>query len=140
MRRLLALKYPVCRHIKTRASQTSSRYPISRLPISETVRDAERPVPSSGYSGAMSGELPKVTLVPGDGVVVRTPAFFCVVAAAVPAEVLDAIADIESAVETPEGVTRRGRHLARAIRPAGWPAPEVDIAFAAIDRVGIAAF
>ncbi len=98
-------------------------------------------MPSPGYSGEMSGELPKVTLVPGDGVVIRTPAFFCVVAAAVPAEVLDAIADIESAVETPEGVTRRGRHLARAIAQLVASADdEVDIAFAATDRVGIAAF
>ena len=63
----------------------------------------------------MSGvEYPRVTLVPGDGVVIRTPAFFCVVAAGTPEPVLAAIAGIESDVETPDGVTRRGRHLVRA--------------------------
>ena len=86
-------------------------------------------------------ELPKVTLVPGDGVVIRTPAFFCVVAAGVPDEVLTAIADIESVVETPDGVTRRGRHLVRAIAQLVATADdEIDIAFAATDRVGVAAY
>ncbi|GAB05423.1 hypothetical protein GOAMR_34_00900 [Gordonia amarae NBRC 15530] len=82
-----------------------------------------------------------MTLVPGDGVVIRKPAFFCVVAAGVSDEMLAAIADIESVVETPDGVTRRGRHLVRAIAQLVATADdEIDIAFAATDRVGVAAF
>ncbi len=90
----------------------------------------------------MSGvEYPRVTLVPGDGVVIRTPAFFCVVAAGTPEPVLAAIAGIESDVETPDGVTRRGRHLVRAIAQLVATADDdIDMAFAATDRVGIAAF
>ena len=80
-------------------------------------------------------------MVAGDGVVIRKPAFFCVVAAGVPDAVLTAIADIEAVVETPDGVTRRGRHLARAIAQlVGTADDEIDIAFAATDRVGVAVF
>ncbi len=85
---------------------------------------------------------PTVTLIPGAGIVIRKPAFLCLIADTVPAAFITDLLDIESAVSVPDSAPpRRGRHLVRALAQLVLTADEqIDIAFAAPDNVGIAIF
>ncbi|GAA1481516.1 hypothetical protein GCM10009624_19560 [Gordonia sinesedis] len=86
---------------------------------------------------------PTVTLVPGTGIVIRQPAFLCVLGDAA-RSLLGDILTIQDAVDTPDRTPRRGRHVVRALAQLVATAdPDiggVDIGFAAPDTVGIAIF
>ena len=91
--------------------------------------------------GDIPSVTPTVTLIPGAGIVIRTPAFLCLTNDAVPASFLTDLLDIESAVVVPDSAPRRGRHLVRALAQLVATADDpVDIAFAAPDNAGIAIF
>ncbi|EON30968.1 forkhead-associated protein [Gordonia terrae C-6] len=91
--------------------------------------------------GDIPSVTPTVTLIPGAGVVIRTPAFLCLMADTVPTSFTTDLLDIESAVSVPDSMPRRGRHLVRALAQLVATADEpVDIAFAAPDSAGIAIF
>ena len=91
--------------------------------------------------GDIPSVTPTVTLIPGGGIVIRTPAFLCLTNDAVPASFLTDLLDIESAVVVPDSAPRRGRHLVRALAQLVATADDpVDIAFAAPDNAGIAIF
>ncbi|MGV9824175.1 FHA domain-containing protein [Gordonia sp. NPDC003429] len=88
--------------------------------------------------------IPTVTLVPGSGIVIRKPAFLCVLGAQW-ASLVPQILALEESVAVPDRRPRRGRHMVRALAQLvatiddenGEP---VDIAFAAPDNVGIAIY
>ena len=91
--------------------------------------------------GDIPSVTPTVTLIPGAGIVIRKPAFLCLIADTVPAAFITDLLDIESAVSVPDSAPRRGRHLVRALAQLVLTADEqIDIAFAAPDNVGIAIF
>lgn len=91
--------------------------------------------------GDIPSVTPTVTLIPGAGIVIRTPAFLCLTNDAVPVSFLTDLLDIESAVVVPDSAPRRGRHLVRALAQLVATADDpVDIAFAAPDNAGIAIF
>lgn len=91
--------------------------------------------------GDIPSVTPTVTLIPGAGVVIRRPAYLCLMNDAVPASFLTDLLDIESAVAVPDSAPRRGRHLVRALAQLVATAEgPVDIAFAAPDSAGIAIF
>ena len=91
--------------------------------------------------GDIPSVTPTVTLIPGEGVVIRKPAFLCLISDTVPAAFITDLLDIESAVSVPDSAPRRGRHLVRALAQLVLTADEqIDIAFAAPDNVGIAIF
>ncbi|PKZ63644.1 forkhead-associated protein [Gordonia terrae] len=91
--------------------------------------------------GDIPSVTPTVTLIRGEGVVIRTPAFLCLLNDTVPASFLTDLLDIESAVSVPDSAPRRGRHLVRALAQlVATAADPVDIAFAAPDSAGIAIF
>ncbi|MHC3002641.1 FHA domain-containing protein [Gordonia sp. GN26] len=91
--------------------------------------------------GDIPSVTPTVTLIPGAGIVIRKPAFLCLISDTVPAAFITDLLDIESAVSVPDSAPRRGRHLVRALAQLVLTADEqIDIAFAAPDNVGIAIF
>ncbi|WP_439032133.1 FHA domain-containing protein [Gordonia terrae] len=91
--------------------------------------------------GDIPSVTPTVTLIPGAGIVIRKPAFLCLVADTVPASFVTDVLDIESAVSVPDSAPRRGRHLVRALAQLVANADDpVDIGFAAPDNAGIAIF
>lgn len=95
--------------------------------MSETTRAAKGP----------DGEQVRVSLVPGDGVVIGKPDFLCVLgpeSAALVEQVLALPGKLERA-----DAGRRGRRLARGIAElvAAADLDEADVAFAAPDSVGI---
>ncbi|WHU45730.1 FHA domain-containing protein [Gordonia sp. L191] len=93
------------------------------------------PVPSPGVT-------PLVTLVPGSGIVIRKPAFLCVLGDNARALLPDILA-IEDAVATADRMPRRGRHVVRAVAQLAATADldqVADIGFAAPDSVGIAIY
>lgn len=85
---------------------------------------------------------PTVTLVPGSGIVIRKPAFLCVLGESSRVLLPDILA-IETSVATPDRMPRRGRHVVRAlaqlVATADLDQP-ADIGFAAPDSVGIAIY
>ncbi|WP_448222003.1 FHA domain-containing protein [Gordonia iterans] len=98
--------------------------------MSETTRAASGP----------DGEQVRVSLVPGDGVVIRKPDFLCVLgpqSAALAEQVLALPGKLERA-----DAGRRGRRLARGVAElvAAADLDEADVAFAAPDSVGITLF
>ncbi|GAB83445.1 FHA domain-containing protein, partial [Gordonia rubripertincta] len=91
--------------------------------------------------GDIPSVTPTVTLIPGAGIVIRKPAFLCLISDTVPAAFITDLLDVESAVSVPDSAPRRGRHLVRALAQLVLTADEqIDIAFAAPDNVGIAIF
>lgn len=91
--------------------------------------------------GDIPSVTPTVTLIPGAGIVIRKPAFLCLISDTVPAAFITDLLDVESAVSIPDSAPRRGRHLVRALAQLVLTADEqIDIAFAAPDNVGIAIF
>ncbi|WP_238423596.1 FHA domain-containing protein [Gordonia sp. 'Campus'] len=91
--------------------------------------------------GDIPSVTPTVTLIPGAGIVIRKPAFLCLVSDAVPASFVTDVLDIESAASVPDSAPRRGRHLVRALAQLVANADDpVDIGFAAPDNAGIAIF
>ncbi|MFT3661069.1 MAG: FHA domain-containing protein [Gordonia sp. (in: high G+C Gram-positive bacteria)] len=95
---------------------------------------------STGETPGRDGEQARVSLVPGDGVVIRRPDFLCVLGPG-SAVLADDVLDLSGRVSTTEG-GRRGRRLARAVAElvASSDLDGVDLAFAAPDEVGITLF
>lgn len=95
----------------------------------------------SARAASPSG-TPTVTLVPGSGVVIRKPAFVCVLGDASRPLLADILA-IEESVAATDRMPRRGRHVVRAVAQLVATADldeTADIAFAAPDSVGIAVY
>lgn len=84
---------------------------------------------------------PTVTLIPGDGIVIRRPAFLCVIERSAPRELIREVMGLEASVAIPDRMPRRGRHLVRKLAELIATADEpVSIAFAAPDSAGIAIY
>ncbi|GAC68655.1 FHA domain-containing protein [Gordonia soli] len=83
---------------------------------------------------------PRVTLVPGAGIVIRTSAFLAVLGTT-GYDLVDDVLALEESVSVPDRMPRRGRHLVRALAQLLATADTVtDVGFVAPDSVGVAVY